>query len=62
MRFPARLEASGLSPESLLPLPEELQVDRLERYNFRAQNMPADGVLKAMGLFAIAPVAVLVPA
>ena len=61
VRFPARLEASGLSPESLLPLAEELQVVRW-RDIFSGREHAADGVLKAMGLFAVAPVAVLVPA
>ncbi len=61
VRFPARLEANGLSPESALPLPEEFHETGWKNLLSGAAHAPAEA-LKATDLFAIAPVAVLIPA
>ncbi len=61
LRFPARLEANALSDETLLPLPEALRTTGWTDLLSGATH--AEGAsLKAAALFAVAPVAVLVPA
>ena len=60
MRFPARLEEAGLSPEDMLPLPEDLHETGWKDLLSGVEHAPA-GALRAGDLFWAAPVAVLVP-
>ncbi len=59
VRFPARLEAAGLTSEDVLPLPEEFQATGWKDIISGASHPPA-AILKATELFAVAPAALLV--
>ena len=60
VRFPARLETDELTSDDVLPLPEGLQATGWKDVVSGATHGPA-AALRATDLFAIAPVAVLVP-
>jgi (1->4)-alpha-D-glucan 1-alpha-D-glucosylmutase len=60
-RFPARLHAEGILPDTVLPLPEKLRQTRWRDILCGVEH-PAAAALPAAGLVAILPAAVLVPA
>ena len=60
VRFPARLEANGLSAETVLPLPEAFH-ERGWRDLISGAEFGAATSLTARDLFAAAPAVVLVP-
>ncbi|MGE5268340.1 MAG: malto-oligosyltrehalose synthase, partial [Thiohalocapsa sp.] len=59
-RFPARLAATGLQPETALALPEALRPTRW-RDLLSGRHHDAGGELPASSLFSVLPAAVLVP-
>jgi (1->4)-alpha-D-glucan 1-alpha-D-glucosylmutase len=60
VRFPTRLEANGYAAESTVPIPEPFHAAGWTDIVSGTKHTPGDA-LKATELFAVAPVAVLVP-